>query len=62
MSASLSSSDQTLETRTKADKNERLVINDWTQTGRGFHVEFEYKERIPLEQGELRINLHKFVD
>ena len=28
-------------------------LEDWSQTGRGFHVDFGPKEIVPLEQGKL---------
>lgn len=30
----------------------QILISDWSQTGRGSHVEFAYAETVPLEQGE----------
>jgi hypothetical protein len=29
-----------------------VVLDDWSQTGRGSHVEFRNDESVPLEQGE----------
>jgi hypothetical protein len=33
-------------------KNDIIVIEDWSQTGRGSHVEFKDDENVPIEQGE----------
>jgi hypothetical protein len=30
----------------------RIVIKDWSLTGRGSHVDFGNKEVVPLEQGD----------
>lgn len=31
-----------------------LQLDDWSQTGRGSHVDFQTDETVPLNQGELR--------
>jgi hypothetical protein len=33
-------------------KRNMITIDDWSQTGRGSHVEFRDNEIVPLEQGE----------
>jgi hypothetical protein len=30
----------------------QIVISDWSQTGRGSHVQFDYAETVPLKQGK----------
>jgi hypothetical protein len=34
-----------------ANSADTLVLDDWSQTGRGSHVDFEKDEDVPLEQG-----------
>lgn len=32
-------------------KSDRIVIDDWSQTGRGSHVDFGDDETVPLQTG-----------
>jgi hypothetical protein len=44
--------DETLHEELNPSKEGQIVISDWSQTGRGSHVEFSYAETVPLKQGE----------
>jgi hypothetical protein len=44
--------DKTLVEDGNPRENDIVVIEDWSQTGRGFHVEFKDDEHVPIEQGE----------
>lgn len=46
------SDDKTLIDEANIHNQSRIVINDWSLTGRGSHVDFGDKEAVPLEQGE----------
>jgi len=34
-----------------ATNHGRIVIEDWSETGRGIHVDFDDRETVPLTQG-----------
>jgi hypothetical protein len=40
-----------LATGTHTGHGETVALSDWSQTGRGSHVDFEKDEVAPLEQG-----------
>lgn len=44
--------DKTLVEDNNPRENDIVVIEDWSQTGRGSHVEFNDDEHVPIEQGE----------
>jgi hypothetical protein len=46
------SNDETLVSEVNPRDKEVAIIEDWSQTGRGSHVEFQDDEVVPLEQGE----------
>lgn len=46
------SNDETLTDDHNPVKDDRITIDDWSQTGRGSHVEFKHEEKVPLGQGE----------
>lgn len=33
----------------------RIAIKDWSQTGRGVHIDFDNTETVPLELGRLDV-------
>ncbi|KAH7400518.1 kinase-like domain-containing protein, partial [Phaeosphaeria sp. MPI-PUGE-AT-0046c] len=43
--------DQTLYEESNPYKSHKITIDDWSETGRGSHVEFEKQETISLQQG-----------
>lgn len=43
--------DQSSIDETTPSKSAQIVVNDWSQTGRGTHVDFKNAETVPLEQG-----------
>jgi hypothetical protein len=47
-----SSNDDTLYEDANPSEIDRIVITDWSHTGRGSHVEFSHNETVPLEQGK----------
>jgi hypothetical protein len=49
---SSSDNDTTLVSEVNPRDAEVAIIKDWSQTGRGSHVEFQDDEVVPLEQGE----------
>jgi hypothetical protein len=51
----LASNDDTLVEDVKSLKHDMIALEDWSQTGRGSHVEFRNDESVPLEQGELAL-------
>jgi hypothetical protein len=46
------SDDEPLTGHTNSRSDDRINVRDWSQTGRGSHVDFEYKDVVPLEQGK----------
>ena len=50
--SSFLSDDETLNEGTTSRQSNRIDIKDWSQTGRGSHVDFKHEETVPLEQGE----------
>jgi hypothetical protein len=46
------SDDETLTGHTDSRRDDIINVRDWSQTGRGSHVDFEYKDIVPLEQGK----------
>jgi hypothetical protein len=48
----ITSGDETLVQDENPRKNNTVLLSDWSQTGRGSHVEFSYDEKVPIEQGE----------
>jgi hypothetical protein len=49
---SLANNDNTLVEDANPLKHDMIALEDWSQTGRGSHVEFRNDESVPLEQGE----------
>lgn len=45
------SEDKTLIEDIKPQRDDRAVIDDWSQLGKGSHIDFEDDEVVPLEQG-----------
>jgi hypothetical protein len=45
------SNDDTLTEVDRPLQHDTVTIGDWSQTGRGSHVEFGYEESVPLKQG-----------
>lgn len=45
------SDEETMNEETNPLKSHRLAIEDWSQTGRGSHVEFKHSETVPLVDG-----------
>jgi hypothetical protein len=43
--------DETLVEDSDCERDYVTIIDDWSQTGRGSHVDFEDNENVPLEQG-----------
>ncbi|KAH7078440.1 kinase-like domain-containing protein, partial [Paraphoma chrysanthemicola] len=54
------SDDETLTEDTDPQRDDRISVEDWSQTGRGSHVDFAYKEVVPLEQGKSNITASSF--
>jgi hypothetical protein len=50
---SRANNDETLVEDVNPLKHDTIALEDWSQTGRGSHVEFSNDESVPLEQGEL---------
>ncbi len=48
----ISSEVQTLVADSGPYKKHHVVVNDWSQSSRGFHVDFASNEKVPLEQGK----------
>ena len=46
------SDEETLTDKANIHKGSQIYIDDWSLTGRGFHVDFRDKEAVPLGQGE----------
>jgi hypothetical protein len=44
--------DETLVEDSAYERDYVTIIDDWSQTGRGSHVDFEDDESVPLEQGQ----------
>jgi hypothetical protein len=55
------SDEETLIDEANVHKGNQIVINDWSLTGRGSHIDFGDKEAVPLEQGE-RFHYPHFSD
>jgi hypothetical protein len=49
---SITSDDETLIEDANPYKADTIVLEDWSETGRGSHVDFAHDENVPLEQGE----------
>jgi hypothetical protein len=43
--------DTTLVSSTERNHDQQVVIDDWSQSGRGSHVDFEINEQVPIVQG-----------
>ncbi|KAF2823346.1 kinase-like protein [Ophiobolus disseminans] len=50
MATTITSDDETLIDDHNPTRDDRITIDDWSQTGRGSHVEFDHKEIVPLGQ------------
>jgi hypothetical protein len=48
---SITSDDETLIEDTNPGKNDTISLDDWSETGRGSHVDFTHDESVPIEQG-----------
>jgi hypothetical protein len=49
---SITSDDETLLEDVKPHKADTIVLEDWSETGRGSHVDFKHDEHVPIEQGQ----------
>lgn len=47
-----SNDDATLVDEIRPLKDDMVAIDDWSQTGRGSHVDFKDDELVPLQQGK----------
>jgi hypothetical protein len=41
-----------LVSKANAASHGRIAIEDWSETGRGVHIDFEDRETVPLKQGK----------
>lgn len=46
------SDDETLYEESNPLKSNKITIEDWSETGRGSHVDFEKEETVSLQQGK----------
>jgi hypothetical protein len=49
---SITSDDETLIEDVNPHKVHTIVLDDWSETGRGSHVDFKHDENVPIEQGQ----------
>ena len=49
---SIFSDDETLNEEVNPRRADKIIVDDWSCTGQGSHVEFKNGETVPLEQGK----------
>lgn len=53
----VSSGDTTLVDEKNPRKGDQVIIDDWSHTGRGSHIDFGDDEIVPLKQGKTALHL-----